>query len=134
MKPLMTAASLAVLAVATPVFAQDQAAPITGVYGNLGYMGSSNSNVDLGAIEGRLGYRLNNYLGVEGEVAGGVKNDKVPIAPGVDAKVKLKHAEAIYGVGFLPLTPQWDLIGRVGYGGSTIRTSAAGLHDTDSDN
>jgi outer membrane immunogenic protein len=135
MKFLMTAASLAAIGAALPVFAHAQQvqAP-TGLYGNLGYSDADGSGVNLGAIQGRLGYRLNNWFGVEGELATGVKNDKFNVAPGVDAKVKLKLQEAIYGVGFLPLTPQWDLIGRVGYGGDTIRTSAVGLRNTDADN
>jgi hypothetical protein len=134
MKSLIAMAGVAVVAAWTPVFARAQTAPVTGVYGNIGYTGLHNSDIELGAIQGRLGYRLNNWLGVEGELAAGVKDDKVAVAPGVDAKVKLRHEEAIYGVGFMPLSPKFDLIGRVGYGGSTIRTSAAGLHDTDSSN
>jgi len=132
MKSLIAAASVAVLASAAPAFAQDTASPHTGVYANLGYTNFSGDDIDLGAIQGRLGYRLNNWLGVEGELAGGVKNDKVNIAPGVDAKVKLDHQEAIYGVGFLPLTPQWDLIGRVGYGHTKATGSAGGIDVSDS--
>jgi hypothetical protein len=132
MKFLIAAASVAVLASAAPAFAQDQAAPLTGVYANLGYTNFSGDDVDLGAIQGRIGYRLNNWFGVEGEVAGGVKKDKFSIAPGVDAKAKLDHQEAIYGVGFLPLTPKWDLIGRVGYGHTKATASAAGVDVSDS--
>jgi hypothetical protein len=57
-----------------------------------------------GAIQGRLGYRFNTYLGVEGELSGGVKSDDIDVA-GVPVDVKLQHAEAIYGVGFLPSRP-----------------------------
>jgi outer membrane immunogenic protein len=127
MKSLIAVASVAVAAIAAPAFAQDQAAPLTGVYANLGYAHSSPGDADLDAIQGRLGYRVNNWFGVEGELAGGLGSDKVNVAPGVDAKVKLRHQEAIYGVGFLPLTPQWDLIGRVGYGNTKIRASAPGV-------
>ncbi|CAN7176584.1 porin family protein [Phenylobacterium sp. LjRoot225] len=131
MKSLIAVATVAVAAIAAPAFAQDQVAPTTGVYANLGYAHSSPGDADLDTIQGRIGYRVNNWFGVEGELSGGLGSDEVSIAPGVDAKVKLKHQEAIYGVGFLPLTPQWDLIGRVGYGNTRIRTSSGGVSASD---
>jgi len=135
MKSLIGAAFTAAAALCAPALSHAQdATNLTGFYGNLGYADAHSNGVDLGAIQGRLGYRMNNYLGVEGELAGGVKSDHVAVAPGVAARLKLRHQEAIYGVGFLPLTPQWDLLGRVGYGGSTVRASAAGLKATDADN
>lgn len=79
-------------------------------------MGQNSSGGDVGAIQGRLGYRLNNWLGVEGEVAGGVKNDNVGVAPGVSAKASLDREYAAYATGFVPLSPKFGLIGRVGYG------------------
>lgn len=133
MKALFAAASLSVIAIAAPAFAQDATSPNTGVYGNLGYANFGQSDLDLDAVQGRLGYRFNNYLGVEGELATGLGNDSMSIAPGVDAKTKLKHQEAIYGVGFLPLTPQLDLIGRVGYGNTKVRTKVAGISDSDNE-
>jgi len=132
MKSLMAAASVAVIGMSLPVVSHAQTAPLTGVYGNLGYSDAHSSGVDLGAIQGRLGYRANNWLGVEGELAGGVKSDKVTVAPGVDAKVKLKHEEAIYGVGFLPVAPNWDLLARVGYGHTKASASASGVSVSDS--
>jgi len=131
MKSLIAAASTAALTLVAPAFAQAQTAPIRGLYGNLGYSSAHGSGVDLGAIQGRLGYRANNWLGVEGELSGGVKSDHVNVAPGVDAKVKLDHQEAIYGVGFLPVSPQWDLLARVGYGHTKATASAAGASVSD---
>src|SRR5512146_357878 len=105
MKALMTAASAAVVAIALPGLASAQTAPTTGVYANLGYANvhiSGNdivSSQDLGAIAGRLGYRFNNWLGVEGELAGGVKSDNFSTTingASVTGKTKLDHAEAIY--------------------------------------
>ena len=116
MKYLVSAASVVVLSVAAPVLANAQTAPATGLYGTLGYMGQNSSGGDVGAIQGRLGYRLNNYLGVEGEVAGGVKSDKFGVAPGVSEKASLDHQEAAYAVGFVPISPKLDILGRVGYG------------------
>ena len=134
MKSLALAASAAALACALPAIASAQTttAP-TGVYATLGYADAHTSGVDLGAIQGRLGYRFNNWLGVEGELAGGVKGDSLDVPTGltspatVRADVKLRHQEAIYGVGFLPLSPQWDLLARVGYGNQKVKVSAPGF-------
>jgi hypothetical protein len=135
MKSLIAAAALAAVGTALPsISLAEQSTSPTGFYGNLGYANAHQDGVDLGAIQGRLGYRYNNYLGAEGELAVGVKGDTLAVAPGVDANVKLRHEEAIYGVGFLPVSPKFDLLGRVGYGGSTIRTSVANLHSSDADN
>ena len=125
MKILIAAASAAVCLL--PAAALAQTAAPTGVYGTLGYSDAHTGGVDLGAIEGRLGWRFNNWLGVEGELAGGVKSDKSTTTVGgvtVDTKVKLKDAEAIYGVGFLPLSNNFDLLARVGYGHSSAKATA----------
>jgi outer membrane immunogenic protein len=128
MKTLIAAASVAVLAAAIPALAQAQATTVApGFYGTLGYADAHTSGVDLGAIQGRLGYRFNNWVGVEGELAGGVKDDKstTTVTGGtVDTKLKLEHSEAIYGVGFLPVSPQFDLLARVGYGDTRVKARA----------
>jgi hypothetical protein len=102
------------------------------VYGSVGYANFGQSDVNLDTIQGRLGYRFNNYAGVEGELAAGIGSDKTTIAPGLDAKTKLRHQEAIYGVGFLPVSPKLDVIGRVGYGSTKVRTKIAGVSNSDS--
>jgi outer membrane immunogenic protein len=135
MKSLMIAASAATAlatAFALPVAAHAQSAstfsPVT-VYGSVGYSGISGNDVDLGAIQARLGARFGSYVGVEGELAGGVKDDTVNVA-GTDVQVKLRHEEAAYGVGFVPVTPKFDLFARVGYGHQDIKASAAGVSNT----
>ena len=129
MKALIAAASVAALAAAVPALAQAQTATVApGLYGTLGYADAHTSGVDLGAIQGRLGYRFNSWLGVEGELAGGVKDDKDTTTVNgvtVDTKVKLKDAEAIYGVGFLPLSPDFDLLARIGYGHTSAKATAS---------
>jgi len=129
MKSLIAAASVAVLAAAVPALAQAQTDTVApGAYGTLGYADAHTSGVDLGAIEGRLGYRFNNWLGVEGELAGGVKDEKrsdtFGTAGTVNTKIKLQNEEAIYGVGFLPISPNFDLLARVGYGDTRIKATA----------
>jgi hypothetical protein len=127
MKTLIAASAAILLAsAAIPAVADAQDANTgTSFYGTLGYAGSSVEGVDLGAIQGRLGARFGQYLGVEGELAGGVKDDKTYVA-GVPVKIDLEHQAAIYGVGFLPVSPNVDLFARVGYGNTKLKASAAG--------
>jgi outer membrane immunogenic protein len=130
MKLLITAAVGVAFAALVPAMASAQ--PILSgptFYGTLGYAGTNLDNVDLGAIQGRVGARFGQYLGVEGEVSGGVKDDHVSVA-GTDVKVKLDHQEALYGVGFLPITPNFDLLARVGYGHTEGSGSVAGVSTT----
>jgi outer membrane immunogenic protein len=109
---LMTAAAaLALLSAPALSHAQD----VTG-YGTLGVT-HNQSGADNTAIQGRLGARFGQYVGVEGELSGGVDGDN-----SVGTKTKLRHQEAIYGVGFYPVTPNIDVLARVGYGESHFRT------------
>jgi hypothetical protein len=127
MKLLFAAASAAVLASAVPVVASAQTAdPTTGAYGSIGYADTHGGGVDLGTIQGRLGWRFNSWLGVEGELAGGVKGDDVHTTiagNAVSGDAKIEHQEAIYGVGFLPVGTNWDLLGRIGYGHTKAKVS-----------
>src|SRR5215472_16209580 len=131
MKVLFTAAAVAAL---LPAAALAQTAPpatnVTGFYGTLGYLGAHTQGVDLGAIQGRLGYRFLPWLGVEGEGAFGVGDDEsTRTIDGVTAhtKVRLRDQEAIYGVGFLPLNDRFELFGRVGYGHAGAKVSVSSV-------
>ena len=124
MKSLIAlAATAAVLAV--PAMASAQTFAPTTFYGSLGYANASIDDVNLGAVQGRLGARFGQYLGVEGEAAAGVKEDSVTIT-GIKVDLKMKHEVAIYAVGFLPVNPQLDLLARVGYGNTKLEASALG--------
>ena len=125
---IVLAATAAVLAI--PAAASAQSLSPTTVYGSLGYANANIDDVNLGAIQGRLGARFGQYVGVEGELAGGVKEDSVTIS-GIKVDVKLKHQVAIYAVGYLPLNPQFDLLARVGYGNSKLEASALGSSAAD---
>lgn len=130
---LIAAASLAAIAAVVPAaaFAQETAAPATGVYGNLNVGIADGGQADLKILQGRLGYRINPYVGVEGELATGLKSDTDTIA-GVEVNTKLKHAAAGYVVGFLPVAPNTELLARVGYGTTKLRAKAAGFSASDS--
>lgn len=127
MKALITAASAVALAALLPAAASAQTAKAgTTFYGTLGYDDTSFDHANLGALQGRLGARFGQYFGVEGELATGVNSDKVNVG-GDDVKVKLDSQEAIYGVGFLPLSPNFDLLARIGYGHTSGTGSVPGL-------
>ncbi|MDO8911389.1 MAG: porin family protein [Phenylobacterium sp.] len=130
MKSLITLAAAAAMTFAVPAIASAQSLSPTTVYGSLGYANANIDDVNLGAVQGRVGARFGQYLGVEGELAAGVKEDSVNVA-GTSVDVKLQHQAAIYGVGYLPVSPQADLFARVGYGTSKIKASAAGASAAD---
>ena len=124
------AAAVALLAAGS---ATAQTTPIQ-YYGTIGYTQASATleddgtlgediELDVGAITGRVGGRFGQYLGVEGEVSFGVKESEQTINTtfqgvrvSADINYKLKSEAAIYGVGFLPVSPAADLFGRVGVG------------------
>ena len=132
---LIAAASLAAIAAAVPAaaLAQDAAATKVGPYVglNAGIVDGS-AGVDLKAIQGRLGYRFNNWIGVEGDLATGLESDTDNIA-GVDVNTKLKHSAAAYVVGFAPIGANTDVLARVGYGTTKLRAKAAGVSASDSE-
>jgi outer membrane immunogenic protein len=126
MKSLIIAVSAAVLALPLAAHAQVSAStfsPVT-LYGQLGYEDNHLDGANLGAIQGRLGAKFGSYVGVEGELSGGVKSDTVNVG-GTPVNLSLRNQEAIYGVGFLPITPKFDLFGRMGYGHSSIKGETA---------
>ncbi len=131
---LIAAASLAAIAAVVPAAAQAQDAAATtntGAYANLNLGLGDYGSADVGAIQGRLGYRFMPYFGVEGEVATGFKSDTDTIA-GVRVNQKLKSEAAAYAVGFLPIMPNTDLLARIGYGTTKVRAKAAGFSTSDS--
>jgi outer membrane immunogenic protein len=117
---LATAALAAMTLAAAPAFAQGLS-PTTG-YGNLGVGHVDAGSQNFTTLGGRLGARFGNYLGLEAEGSFGVDGDKGSIG-GVPYESKLKHALGAYAVGYFPVTPQFDLFARVGYGNTKIKTS-----------
>ncbi len=105
-------------------------------YATLGYSDVQAANLTNGAVTGRAGVRFGRYLGVEGEFNFGVNDDRFifsppcpgpvcPLGPDILITSKLRDAEAIYAVGFLPLSPDADLFIRGGYGAAHYATHPA---------
>lgn len=130
MKSLIAAASVAAIGALAPLAAQAQTTTAnTGAYGNLNYNRIDGDGVNLNSLGGRLGYRFNDWIGVEGEAGFGVGSDEVSES-GVTAKAKIKHHAAVYGVGFFPVATNTDLIARLGYGTTKAKVSAAGFSES----
>jgi hypothetical protein len=131
MRLVVAAAALVALGAVAPAMAQDTSTtPVTGVYGNLGWTGTDTHSTMTNSITGRLGWRFNPYLGVEGELSGGLTTDHFNsnvTTPPTSVGVKQSMAGAGYAVGFLPIGPNFDLLARVGYGASRYNVSPAGL-------
>jgi outer membrane immunogenic protein len=125
---LITAASAAALLVAVPAMADSpNYTGITG-YGNLGYSNvgvSGFGDPDFSAITGRVGARFGKFFGVEGELTGGFNSEHVNIG-GVNGNARLNDQFAAYAVGYLPVSPNWDVLGRIGYGTTDFHTSVPG--------
>lgn len=129
MKSLVIAASAAALAMAAPALAQAQD---TGWYGSVGYANVDIDPVNLGALQGRLGYRMHPNFGVEGELGFGVGDDSVNVA-GANVDVELNTQAAVYAVGYLPVSDNIDLFARAGWGVADVEAAAAGTSFSGSD-
>lgn len=131
MKTFLIAAAASAAAFAALPAAAESITPA--VYGTLGYsFVDGGSDVNFGALNGRVGARLHKYFGVEGEAAIGVDGDSTRVGA-VTVKSKLKHSLAAYAVGVLPVNDKLDVFVRGGYGTTRVRVSAAGTSLSDSE-
>lgn len=105
------AAFAALLAVSTPASAQTGR---TGFYAGLGGTWYSEDDVDVTGATGRLGYRFTPNFGVEGEASFGVEGDTAEFL-GTPVDVDLDNQYGAYAVGFLPVSQNFELLGRVGW-------------------
>ena len=135
---LATAAAAAICAAAPALaFAQDNTQSPDGAYANLGWSHVTTNGASTEGIQGRLGYRFMPFLGVEGELRGGLTTGNAtvnyttgapPVTTAITSGVKQSMAGAGYVVGFLPLMPnRLDLLARVGYGWSRYDLTPTGL-------
>lgn len=125
-----SAAVLATVGVAGAASAQDNTG--TTLYGTVGYANVSaddGADVNLGALQARFGARFGKYFGVEGELAGGVKDDSFDVA-GTNVDVELKHEVGAFAVGYYPVTERFDIFARAGYATSEVKASGAGISDS----
>lgn len=117
---LIVAAALT--AIAAPAAAQS----FSNVQGSIGYTQLDADDGDLGAITGRIGGKFSQYFGVEGEASIGVKDEDITIA-GVSGKLEHDYDAAAYLVGSVPVSANFDVFARVGYGTTSIKADVAGV-------
>jgi hypothetical protein len=125
---LIAATGLAAALLAAPAFAQNvsiNTQPNTGFYGTLGYTDRSADGADLSGITGRVGDRLFNYFGVEGEATFGV---------GDDNGLHLDNRAGVFGVGYLPIAPNIDLFARAGWSETQLSFHGSGFSAQGNDN
>lgn len=99
-------------------------------------------SLDINMITGRLGYRLNKYIAVEGELGFGLGGDDfdqaIPVdvlgtTLNVDSNVSLDIENYYVGFvrGILPISDEFEVFGRLGYGSATgkadVTASVAGF-------
>lgn len=94
-------------------------------YATAGYNAEDGGQLDLASVAGRVGARFGTYFGVESEANVGVDSERFVYFPPCSQicpdivfldRAKLNNSEALYGVGYLPITAKLDLFGRAGYG------------------
>ena len=106
-------------------------------------------DIDVAMINGRVGYRFNDFFAVEGELGFGLGGDDfdrvIPVdafgtVVNVDTNVSLdvKNYYVGFARGILPVSEQFDIFARVGYGGATaeadVVASAQGFTASGSEN
>jgi opacity protein-like surface antigen len=116
MKSIIIAAlGAAGVAMAGPAFAQSTT-PLQ-PYVTLGYTYLNPYDRDLGEVTGRMGLRLWRFIGVEGEIGGGVLDNSYTNSTGAHVKLSEGTQATGYLVGFFPVWgDKIDLLARVGYG------------------
>lgn len=124
MKYIVTAAlaATAIACAAVPATASAE------TYLGVGYSFLDSSDLNLGAITGRAGWKSSTPFGIEGEASFGVKDDTF-----AGAKVKLNSQWAIYGTATLPVSDTADVFARIGYGSTDLKASSGGFSASGSD-
>ena len=121
-------ATAALTLIAAPAMAQSISSPQ--VSGSVGYTVLDADDANLGAITGRVTAKVSPYFGVEGEASFGVKDDEVSFG-GLTGDLSHDYDAAAYVVGTLPISPNFELFGRVGYGTTSIKADVAGFSATE---
>lgn len=113
-------------------------ASAAGLYGDVGYVflsaDTDGASVDLGAIEGHVGYAFNDTFAIEGELGLGVA-DETYSGGGLSVTVSENYNVGIFGVANLPVTEKLDLFARAGWVQTELEAKAsfAGTSFTESE-
>lgn len=107
--------------------------------GNTVNLGEESANITM--ITGRLGYRLNSYFAIEGDAGFGIGGDSlqrtIPVAVdgigtvnvNADADLDVENYFGIFARGILPVSDQFDIFLRGGYGTAEAEATAVATTD-----
>ncbi len=128
MKLTIIAAALAVaapLAVAGVAQADAPSGTLEVGYTRADFKVTGANDFGVNTVELRGGYQLNKNVGAEMEGGFGVGDTNIT-AGGNSGSVRQDWQVAIYGVGYLPVSKDVDLLARVGYGRTQLNISGPG--------
>jgi outer membrane immunogenic protein len=128
MKMKLVAISIAALATAMMAATPAAARVIgdTGAYVGAGYTQYDAEDVDVGGGTLRAGYRFHPNFGVEGEASFGIEGDTADNL-GTPVDVDLNQQYGVYGIGFLPISENFELFARAGYATIDAQSSVGGF-------
>lgn len=122
---LAAAAAIGMLGLAGAASAQTMTDPQWTVSAGYGHY-SGKEYGTLGALTGRVGARLHPNFGVEGEASFGVSSDVVSNTL-TKTDIDLKYDLGAYAVGYVPVTENFELFARVGYGTTKLDVERKGV-------
>lgn len=124
---LFVIAAVAASAVALPAAAQTGSKPeITASAGYTRFADGS-QDWDGHSATARVAARFHRYFGVEAEGSLGLGSSEIA---GVD--LKMNHTVAAFAVAYLPLSENFDLTARLGYGSTEFEAEVGGMSATES--
>jgi outer membrane immunogenic protein len=124
-RTLLSVSAFAVLSLgAMPALAQT-----SNVYVGGGYTHFEGDDAAVGGLTGRLGVGFGQHFAVEGEVSLGVVDDNIGAV-----NVELDNAFGLFGVAKAPISPQFDVFGRVGWAQAEVSGSLGGVSASADDN
>lgn len=124
---LFLIAAVAVSAVALPAAAQTGSKPEITVSGGYTRFADGSQDWDGHSATVRAAARFHRYFGVEAEGSLGIGSSDIG---GVD--IKMNHTVAAFAVAYLPLSENFDLTARLGYGSTEFEVEFGGLTGTES--
>ena len=110
-KTIFAATTLLGGALLAPAASAQVGPPETGAYVNAGV---DTLSFDAFGVSGKVGYNFNRFLGVEGQLGLGIIDDSGDV-DGFDVEEGYDLFGGAFAVGRVPVTPEIDVFGRVGY-------------------
>lgn len=84
------------------------------------------ADIDFGAVTGRLAARVHPNLGAEAELNIGVNDEEVELGGGNTVSAGLNYTATAFGVAYAPLSPNFEMFGRLGVGFGELEVEGRG--------